>query len=230
MKNSNTVKLTIRQNQMTAAQKKDQQYQADFIEFGYKNPSATELNYLEIKIKLLTKVVNECEETADFDFLGEELDGMELINGNLITTKTGTASDWFFWKSELDFLKEKQDQLLNPTPLVIEKKDTLPENPFPLVFVNFEVYNCFIDYTKKHIIDFYSDYSYLKKRLEKEKLIHKHTDINFLKFLKEDVKLIKDKEEQKFIKDNKFKSLGSSESEQRLNNFNNVFESVLKDK
>ncbi|WP_217425245.1 hypothetical protein [Flavobacterium sp. 14A] len=128
MKNSNTVKLTIRQNQMTAAQKKDQQYQADFIEFGYKNPSATELNYLEIKIKLLTKVVNECEETADFDFLGEELDGMELVNGNLITTKTGTASDWFFWKSELDFLKEKQDQLLNPTPLVIEKKDNLKKD------------------------------------------------------------------------------------------------------
>lgn len=36
-------------------------------------------------------------------------------------------------------------------------------NPYPLLFISFEVYKCFLEYTKKHIIDFYRDYSYLKK-------------------------------------------------------------------
>lgn len=102
------------------------------------------------------------------------------------------------------------------------------KNTFPLVFINEEVYNCFLDY-KKHIIDFYSDYSYLKKRLEDLKLIHYHTDNDFMKFLLNDLKFITQKNYYDYLYryESKLKSLSKSRSEQRENNFNNVFERLL---
>lgn len=108
---------------------------------------------------------------------------------------------------------------------VLEKET----NPFPLVFMNLEVYKCFEKYTKNHIIETYSDYSYLKKRLEKEKLIHKHSDNDFVDFLFHQVKLIsvKDKENYSGKYESKLKSLAKSYSINRCNNFNIVFEELI---
>ena len=36
-------------------------------------------------------------------------------------------------------------------------------NPYPLLFTSGKVYNDFISYTSNHIIDYYIDFSYLKK-------------------------------------------------------------------
>lgn len=127
-----------------------------------------------------------------------------------------------------------KDYLVNKTKTKTKTQQTeneasdLNTNPFPLVFINIEVYNCFLNY-KKHIIDFYTDYSYLKKRLEKLKLMHKHTDNDFMTFLLNDLKFIKQKEFEDYsIKyESKLKSLQKSHSEQRENNFNNVFESFV---
>ena len=77
------------------------------------------------------------------------------------------------------------------------------------------------------IIDFYSDYSYLKKRLEKEKLIHNHKDNDFMKIIYEDMKLISVKNYNEYNINNKLKSLEKSYSVQRENNFNIVFEELL---
>lgn len=96
----------------------------------------------------------------------------------------------------------------------------------PLLFVNSKVYDCFMQY-QKHIIDFYSDYSYLKKRLEKEKLIHNHKDNDFMKIIYEDMKLISEKNYNEYYINNKLKSLEKSYSVQRENNFNIVFEELL---
>lgn len=99
-------------------------------------------------------------------------------------------------------------------------------NFYPLLFVNSKVYDCFMQY-QKHIIDFYSDYSYLKKRLEKEKLIHNHKDNDFMKIIYEDMKLISEKNYNEYYINNKLKSLEKSYSVQRENNFNIVFEELL---
>lgn len=71
------------------------------------------------------------------------------------------------------------------------KQEAKNINPYPLLFINFEVYRGFLEYTKNHIIEFYKDYSYLKKRLQKEKLIHYHKDTDFLNFIFNEMKLIK---------------------------------------
>lgn len=116
-------------------------------------------------------------------------------------------------------------QNLGETP-----KERNKENPFPLIFVDEKVYNCFKEYTRKHILDFYSDYSYLKKRLEIEKLIHRHTDNSFIEFLLKDVRLISQKDFESYLGkyESKLKSLSKSYNINRQNNFNTVFENLLK--
>lgn len=110
-----------------------------------------------------------------------------------------------------------------------KEPEAIDINPYPLLFISFEVYRCFLEYTKKHIIDFYGDYSYLKKRLEHEKLIHYHKDTDFLNIIFNKMQLIKKYEyESYFTKyDKKFKALNSCSSDQRENNFNNVFEGLI---
>lgn len=100
-----------------------------------------------------------------------------------------------------------------------------PTAPYSL-FVNSEVFDCFLNY-QKHIIDFYTDYSYLKKRLEKEKLIYNHKDNDFMRIVYEELQLISSKNYEEYCINNKLKSLQKSYSVQRENNFNIVFDSLL---
>ncbi len=197
---------------------KEKQYQTELNDFLEKNPSANEKRYIEYRIKILEKVLEEYYESADM-YEGEELDGKELIDGNLITTKTGTASDYWDNMNKLDFTKDKLQQLLQP-------KD-IEANPFPSIFTSLEVYNKFIEYTRKHILEAYTDYSYLKKRLEKENLIYNIKDKGFMEVLFKDIKLINEKNYNHFLDENKLKSLSKSYSEQRQNNFNIIFEDLI---
>ena len=97
------------------------------------------------------------------------------------------------------------------------------ENPYPEIFKSGTVYNKFLAYTKKHIIDSYLDYSYLKKRLEHDNLIHRTKDNDFMRILFEDMNLINEKEYDRYLQKNKLTSLGKSQSENRVNNYNNIF-------
>jgi hypothetical protein len=96
-------------------------------------------------------------------------------------------------------------------------------NPYSLLFVSREVYDNFLVYTSSYIIDFYIDYSYLKKRLEDEGLIHKTTDKEFMRFVYEELKLISKNRYRIFLIENKLRSLRKSYSTQRENNFNIIF-------
>jgi hypothetical protein len=107
-----------------------------------------------------------------------------------------------------------------------EKSSEISKNPFPHIFINENIYNCFIEYIEKHILEFYSDISYLKKRLEKEKLIHYHKDNNFVKFLFEN-KFITQSNYENYFLESKLKSLNKSFNIQRENNFNNVFSKFI---
>ena len=102
-------------------------------------------------------------------------------------------------------------------------------NPYPLLFTTLEAYCCFLEYTKKHIIEFYGDYSYLKKRLEKQKLIHYHKDNDFINIVFNDMQLIKKSDYDNYLikYESKLKSLSKSHNVQRENNFNIIFESLI---
>jgi hypothetical protein len=100
------------------------------------------------------------------------------------------------------------------------------QNNILSLFKSLEVYHCFLEY-QKYILEFYSDYSYLKKRMEQEKLIHYHKDNDFMKIIFSDLKLISEKKYNEYCIIGKLKSLSKSYSIQRQNNFNIVFDAVL---
>mgnify|MGYP005636821385 FL=1 len=97
------------------------------------------------------------------------------------------------------------------------------DNPYPLLFINADIYLKFIEYISKHIQDFYSDYSYLKKRLEFERLIHNQTDTEFMRILHEELKLITEEEFEEYFEKGKLSSLEKSKAKERISNFNKIF-------
>jgi hypothetical protein len=131
-------------------------------------------------------------------------------------------------RSQLYPKSDPTDLGLSGNLMVIQSNFENPKTEIKLnhLFKNSQVRDCFLDY-QKYILDFYSDYSYLKKRLEKEKLIHYHKDHDFMKMVYEEMKLISEKNYQDYCIYGKLKSLEKSYSVQRANNFNIVFDSVL---
>jgi hypothetical protein len=97
-------------------------------------------------------------------------------------------------------------------------------NPYPLIFISAAVYLKFIEYTSTKIIDYYSDYSYLKKRLEHEKLTHNIKDNEFMRIVFEEMKFIKSKDYSDYCEIGKLSSLKKSSSANRENNFNYIFD------
>ena len=104
-----------------------------------------------------------------------------------------------------------------------ERDELNDQNLYPHVFISPNTYSKFIEYTSKHIIDYYLDYSYLKKRLEHDKLIHYIKDNEFMRILYEEMKLISQKNYEDYFVKNKLSSLNKSSSINRENNFNNIF-------
>jgi len=97
------------------------------------------------------------------------------------------------------------------------------KNPYPLIFTSVDIYLKFIKYTSNNIIDYYIDYSYLKKRLENLNLIHSIKDNEFMRILYEEMGLISKKNYQEYSIKNKLSSLNKSSSASRENHFNNIF-------
>jgi hypothetical protein len=97
-------------------------------------------------------------------------------------------------------------------------------NPYPLIFISADIYLKFIEYASNNIIDYYLDYSYLKKRLEHEKIIHSIKDNEFMRILYEEMELISKKDYEEYSLKNKLSSLNKSSSTNRENNFNNIFD------
>ena len=128
-----------------------------------------------------------------------------------------------FYKEYIPSSKRKIDFLNDQLKEINGLKSEIYNNPFPLLFVSGKVYNKFIEYKTKHIIDFYNDFSYLKKRLEHDKLIHRTKDNDFMKILFEEMNFISKKNYNKYMLKNKLSSLEKSASASRENNFNNIF-------
>jgi hypothetical protein len=186
--------------------------------YFYGCPFEIYLKTYPIRLKFF---LEEFPDANEIDFCNYEIN----VDISYITSKSINDKIQYSIKKRIEFLKNK----IEPKKTDLNNTSTIEnQNPFPLVFTGAEVYKCFLEY-KKHIIDFYTDYSYLKKRLEKLKLIHYHTDNDFMKFLQNELKFINQKEFENYsIKyESKLKSLSKSHSEQRENNFNNVFESLL---
>lgn len=119
-------------------------------------------------------------------------------------------------KRKIDFLQNKLHSI---------SISNIDLNPYPNLFISREVYNGFMKYVSSYIVEPYIDYSFLKKRLEKDDLIHKITDKKFMLFIYEELNLISEKMYFRFLDKEKFSSLGKTNATHRVNNFNLVFDS-----
>ena len=207
--------------------KEEAQYQNELRNFRYKHPIATEEFYIKYRIRIIENLLVEYDKTADFT-KSFDVEGIEIINGNPVCTKMGTATDYILLDTEVNLFKQRLINLSEPQKTNKPENDS-KGNPYPLFFINENVYNKFKDYAKIHIIEPYTDYSYLKKRLENKNLIHGIKDNAFMKILFDDLKLISEKNYSNYLGkyESKLKSLKKSYSIQRENNFNNIFKGLI---
>lgn len=96
-------------------------------------------------------------------------------------------------------------------------------NKYPRLFKDADTYFKFIEYTKKHIVEHYSDYSYLFQRLLNDELIYPTKHLEFMKWLHKE-QFITLKYFELFTEKINFKSFKKSTSIHRENNFNNIFQ------
>ncbi|THV56436.1 hypothetical protein [Chryseobacterium candidae] len=90
------------------------------------------------------------------------------------------------------------------------------------IFKEKSVYKQFIKYAKKHIINRFIDYSFIFQKMKHHEIIHNYTHFKYIDWLR-DNNFITDKDYEEFVKNAGFRSLSKSSSEQRENNFNNIF-------
>lgn len=96
-------------------------------------------------------------------------------------------------------------------------------NPHSHLFKKADTYHKFNKYTQNHIVEYYSDYSFLFQSLLHKELIHPTKHLAFMKWLFKE-KYISEKHYDKFTSKGHFKSYDKSSSIQRENNFNNIFQ------
>ncbi|GAA5100515.1 hypothetical protein GCM10023210_39120 [Chryseobacterium ginsengisoli] len=90
------------------------------------------------------------------------------------------------------------------------------------IFKEKSTYKQFIKYAIKHIINRFIDYSFIFQKMKHHEIIHNYTHFKYIDWLR-DNNFITDKDYEEFVKNAGFRSLSKSSSEQRENNFNNIF-------
>jgi len=121
--------------------------------------------------------------------------------------------------TKFEFYTTKQQTSISPKNEIQTTEDA---NNFPRFFMNEQVYLNFQEYCTKCIINQFTDYSYLLKRLLEEELIHRITDKIFLKWLI-DNNMIDDFTQKQFFSNHQFKSFSNCNSIDRRKNFNKIF-------
>ncbi|MDA7570419.1 hypothetical protein N8699_03445 [Flavobacteriaceae bacterium] len=198
---------TIESNLFFVLKEKPEFYSLDYFQQEYKDLitdfiDINEEDFIEQYLVSQNQIIaREYKFKVDFN-RNESLEVMQFV------------SDEFY--KEFDYSARAKIKFL-------EGKFNNEHNPLPLLFTSGKVYNEFISYISSHIIDYYLDYSYLKKRLEAEGLIHRTKDNDFMEIIHDDMELISDRDYVDYITKNKLSSLNKSTSANRENNFNNTF-------
>ena len=145
-------------------------------------------------------------------FLEEKLKKISSLESEKKNTITKNPQQLGIDKSKNDASEVKKDG-----------SEPISDNPYPLLFVSGEIYEKFVSFTHKPMVNYYLEISYLKKRMEHEKLIYPIKDNDFMKVIFQEMNLITKKNYENYQIKNKLSSLKKSSSENRENNFNHFF-------
>lgn len=187
-------------------------YETLIKEFIEDNIDADENDFIDSYINSQNEIINK---TIEYFIPVNGYEPLELIQF--------LKKDFFeeFIRSSKKKIKFLENRLYVLNASIIEVNEV---NPYPLIFISANIYLKFIEYASKNIIDYYLDYSYLKKRLENLNLIHSIKDNEFMRILYEEMGLISKKDYEEYSIKNKLSSLNKSSSTNRENNFNNIFD------
>jgi hypothetical protein len=179
-------------------------------EFVEDNIDAEEKDGIEYYVKIHQQII---DKTFKCKIKVDGYESLELIQ---------FVEDDFF--NHFIYTSKKKIEFLNGYLNEDDSNNTDTNNPYPLVFLSGEIYLKFLEYTSKHIIDYYLDYSYLKKRLEHERLIHRTKDNEFMNLLHNEMSLLSKRDYDDYCVKNKLSSLMKTTKADRENNFNNIFD------
>jgi hypothetical protein len=190
--------------------------------------------YKEKYLERLHDYTQEVPDSSEIDFINESISEQFSILENTIkyfieVNNYGTVNIMHFvsegFLDEYKISSKRKIEFLQAKLMEYNLATNSELNPYPSLFVSRNVYDNFLKYASSFIIDFYIDYSYLKKRLEHEKLIHKTKDNEFMRLVFEEFNLISEARYQDYLVNNKLRSLKKSYSVNRENNYNLVFKS-----
>lgn len=104
------------------------------------------------------------------------------------------------------------------------KENTI--NPFPDIFkgTDNKTFTLFKNFSEKHIIDWYQDYSFLFQKMKKDDYLHNVKHLDFMQWLKSN-KYISEKTLDAFIRLETFSK--KYNSAQRINNYNNIVKDLF---
>lgn len=97
----------------------EKRHKKRLLEFTQNNPIAAEDFFIDYRIGVVERVLSEYKKSANFK-KGFELDGKEVIDGVLTTTKMGTATDCIMLYNELKYLKYRLNELNEPKTVQLE--------------------------------------------------------------------------------------------------------------
>ncbi|WP_123905620.1 hypothetical protein [Chryseobacterium sp. ERMR1:04] len=105
-----------------------------------------------------------------------------------------------------------------------QKKDNKHENNIDWkdIFKEKSTYKQFVKYSKNHIVNGFVDYSYLFQKMKQLEFVFNHKHFKYIDWLNEN-NFITERDYEEFLKNAGFRSLSKSYSEQRENNFSNIF-------
>lgn len=141
---------------------------------------------------------------------------------NQLKNKKEATKYKIYFDNVISEINEHFEKQFRNNQIALNKTDNSKLTELQSLFKKIETYHCFMSYQQKEIIEFYNDYSYLKKRLQHEKLIYNITDNDFMKILL-DEKLISENNHYKYNVKGKLDSLNKSSTPERENKFNNTF-------
>lgn len=211
--------LNIRLNPMNyTPEPKENASKDEYLEF-FEN-----LNNNKITESGMIKFIKSHETIQELETLIRDIDAFDknYYAENLVyNLNKRDLSESFTTFKELVFSKidELKSGYLLTDLKIVNDKNEFPSN----VFRDYNSFLKFETYTKRHIISFYKDFSYLKKRMEKENFIMRITDQKFASWLFEKNYISLNDYDIFLKKESKFESLDKARSEQRENNFNNIF-------
>ncbi len=208
--------LNVRLNPMNYIQDQKENTSSNYL-FGYFNDLN---NGLVSKLDMINylKSYNSIEEFEALLEGIEDFDKKYYADNLVYNQNKGDLTESFTTFKELVLSKidELKNSRLSTDLKAVVSKDKFPHN----IFRDYDSFIKFETYVKNHIVVFYTDFSYLKKRMEKEGFILRITDYDFAEWLSQH-NYISSNDYDSFINKGKFSAKAFSVN--RENNFNNIF-------